>query len=109
RRVRGTNAHLGAIVKDHHFHTGSLEQDLRFYGVDPDTVEPTPGTERMNAYIDAVEEKDPAALLGIQYVFEGSTNGARFIARSIRMAYGLEDRDGTRYLDPYGDAQRANW
>lgn len=109
RRVREANRHLQAVVRDHHFHTASLEKDLRFYGVDPDTVEPTPGTQRMNDYIDTIEKQDPAALLGIQYVFEGSTNGARFIARAIRMAYGLEDRDGTRYLDPYGDAQRVNW
>jgi heme oxygenase len=45
----------------------------------------------------------------MHYVFEGSKNGGRFIARSVREAYALTGADGTRYLDPHGDEQSARW
>ncbi|MCC7387167.1 MAG: biliverdin-producing heme oxygenase [Phycisphaerales bacterium] len=50
-----------------------------------------------------------AELMGMHYVLEGSTNGGRFIAAAVRNGLGLEDRRGTRYLDPYAEAQRARW
>lgn len=109
RKARQENEHAKAVVHDYQFHTPEIEEDLRFYGVDPNTVKPTPGTKRMAEYIDRIERENPVAVLGIQYVLEGSTNGARFIARAIRMAFGLQTKEGTRYLDPYGEAQRQYW
>lgn len=50
-----------------------------------------------------------AELLGMQYVLEGSTNGGRYIASAVRRGLGREGDQGVRYLDPYGDEQRARW
>jgi len=52
---------------------------------------------------------EPASLLGLHYVLEGSNNGSRFIARGLMSAYGLAPGPGLRYLDPYGDEQRERW
>lgn len=107
--LRPLNAAIGALLKDHQIHHPRLSADLRFFGMEPELLEPLEATRRMIAMIQAQEAKAPENLLGIQYVFEGSTNGARFIARSVRAAYGLEGQEGTRYLDPYGEEQRALW
>jgi len=53
-----------------------------------------------------IAASDELALLGMRYVLEGSNNGNRFIARAIRA--GLPGAP-TRYLDPYGEAQRPRW
>jgi heme oxygenase len=42
-------------------------------------------------------------------VLEGSTNGSRHITRVIRKSYGFSGREGTAFLDPYGDAQPDRW
>jgi heme oxygenase len=47
--------------------------------------------------------------MGIYYVFEGSKNGARFIAKALAKAWGLSDTTSFRYLDPHGEEQRSLW
>ena len=81
-----------------------IREDLAALGVDPD--EPLPATR---AFINEIERADPAWLLGVHYVLEGSTNGNRFVAAALRKAYELEGDRATRYLDPYADTQRARW
>lgn len=90
-------------------HQSRLAQDLEFYGQDALKAQPLEATAAMISDIGEVAAKQPIALLGFFYVFEGSTNGARFIARAIRGAYRLQGADGTRYLDPYGEEQRPLW
>ena len=58
--------------------------------------------------IDEMAASEPVGLLGMHYVFEGSNNGSKYIAKAVRRSYQL-DGDGTRYLDPYGENQRAYW
>lgn len=47
-------------------------------------------------------------MFGALYVLEGSTNGVRFLARTLRKSWGL-DGDGLAYFDPYGDEQPRKW
>jgi heme oxygenase len=47
--------------------------------------------------------------MGIYYVFEGSKNGARYIAKAMAKAWGKADTTRFRYLDPHVDSQRGLW
>lgn len=89
-------------------HTGKLEADLAFLSVDPADVEPVPATRSFMGWIEDTAREHPTALIGVQYVLEGSTNGNGFIAKKIGPALGLEG-DGLRYLNSYGPAQRETW
>jgi len=109
RDARPTIPVIAAVVQDYQFKESHLEKDLTFFGRDPGNPDMVPSTAEMIQWIQATAAKDPVALLGIQYVFEGSTNGARFLARSARKAYNLNETDGTAYLDPYGEQQRGLW
>ena len=42
-------------------------------------------------------------------MLEGSTNGSRFIARSLRKAYPGADVGGMTFMDPYGENQPDHW
>jgi heme oxygenase len=106
REARGKDPRVAAVVQDWQFHEGDAATDLAFYGGDAATAAPTKATEKLLASIEAA---DPIALLGHQYVYEGSNNGARFIARALRGAWRLQGLDGTQYLDPYGEQQRERW
>lgn len=106
REAREKDTRVAAVVQDWQFHEKNAAEDLAFYGGDPATAKPAKATEKLLADI---EKADPIALLGHQYVYEGSNNGARFIARAIRGAWRLEGLDGTKYLDPYGEQQRERW
>lgn len=81
-------------------------EDLRTFGEDPSAAVPLPATGRL---IESIASAAPAHLLGMHYVLEGSKNGSRFIANSIRRGLGLSGVTGTRYLDPDGEAQRPRW
>jgi heme oxygenase len=85
-----------------------LLDDLAFYGAQADG-EALPATQRFLSLLARLAETTPLALLGALYVLEGSTNGARFIARRIREAYQLPADAGAAFVDPYGDAQPKLW
>lgn len=89
-------------------HTGKLEADLAFLSTNPADVEPVPATQSFTSWIEATAKDYPTALIGVQYVLEGSTNGNGYIAKKIGPALGLEE-DGVRYLKSYGPAQRETW
>ncbi|MGF1573524.1 MAG: biliverdin-producing heme oxygenase [Sumerlaeia bacterium] len=109
RKAREVEPRLAEIVEDSQFHTDSAKIDLQFFGIVPEEVEPLPATVNFLAIAQQAYEEKPLYLLGIHYVLEGSTNGARFIAKSLRKAYALEGMNGTHLLDPYGEQQRSNW
>jgi heme oxygenase len=107
-REHECEAPFSAVLHEHQYQVPYLVEDLRFFGVDPDSVGASPGTGRLVDEIRETAARHPVALLGYHYVLEGSNNGSRFIARAVRAAYRL-DQDGTRYLDPYGDKQSEYW
>ena len=89
------------------YQTANIEADLAYLGVDPGSIEPLQGAKNLVGTIK--QAPSPAVLMGIYYVFEGSKNGARFIARALGKAWGKTDGEGMKYLDPHGEAQRGLW
>jgi heme oxygenase len=75
------------------------------------TIEPRPGTHALIDHVASVASSEPVRLLGLHYVREGANNGNRFIAMKLRKIWGAphDQRDGFRYLDPYGPEQRPRW
>ncbi|MFI4915261.1 MAG: biliverdin-producing heme oxygenase [Phycisphaerales bacterium JB060] len=101
-------AQVRALNGEDLHHTGKLEADLAHLSVDPADVQPVPATESFTGWIEDTARDHPTALIGVQYVLEGSTNGNGYIAKKIGPALGLEE-DGVRYLKSYGPAQRETW
>jgi heme oxygenase len=108
RRLAETRPRLAVLIDSVHQQAPHARADLAFFGLDPATIAPRRATRRALEFLAKLEAENPVALLGAHYVFEGSKNGARYIARSLRKAYAL-DADGLRYLDPHGDQQRPVW
>jgi heme oxygenase len=106
---RAKDDFVGAVVTEEQFHADKAAQDLAFFGVKAEDVTPVPATEEMIAFFHKTAERDPRLLLSIHYVIEGSNNGAMFIAKAVKDAYGLEGNDGTYHLQPYGKEIRTKW
>ncbi len=100
---------LATILREHQYQEAHLIRDLRFLEADPDDSDRLVVPSGVAIRLYGFSISDPVALLGCHYVLEGSKNGGRFIAGAIRPAYGFPPRDGTYYLDPYGDEQRLRW
>lgn len=109
RRHRGSVLALQALVDDAQLHEPYILEDLRYFGVDPNSIEPGPAARALAASVARCEATDPLLLLGLHYVREGANNGNHFVAKKLRATMNLPERDGTRHLDPYGPAQRARW
>jgi heme oxygenase len=77
-----------------------LERDLAHFGLAAGALPPSPAVVAFLAQLDRWASTAPLALLGVLYVLEGSTNGARFIARNVKRAYNLSDGRGSSTLDP---------
>ena len=103
-----SDSRVRELVLGEQFLTPYIAEDLTYFGVETASLEPSPGTTR---YIEHINEHadNPLHLLGLHYVRLGACNGNRFVARSTRKAYELDETNGTRYLDPFGEAQRGNW
>lgn len=98
---------VSKLQLDDLFQEPMLRDDLRFFGIDPERITPMSTTQAQLDDIASGGERDVAAL-GAYYVFEGSKNGAAFLARPLGPALKL-DRGGLRYLDPHGVDQRRLW
>lgn len=99
---------LGAIAIADRMRVPDLDRDLAYYEIDPEEIETGEAASSFLSQIEEAKESNPVALLGALYVLEGSTNGGRFLARTLRQSWGL-DRDGLAYFDPYGDEQPQRW
>ncbi|MCC5875394.1 MAG: biliverdin-producing heme oxygenase [Candidatus Sumerlaeia bacterium] len=107
--LRQKDARVAGVVEEIRFHSSRAAQDLKDLGLDLATVKPLDATSKTVDYITDLGNKGSLALLGVFYVFEGSTNGARYISMALRRSYGFEGNFGTHYLDPYGEDQPAQW
>ncbi len=90
-------------------HSVRLAEDLATFGIDAKGVRALPATAALISEIAAGAAREPASVVGFHYVLEGSMNGNRYIAMAVRKGLGLQPGQGDRYLDPYGEAQRATW
>jgi heme oxygenase len=106
-RVLGEDHRLSHLGLPGLYQTANLEADLAHLGVDTASIKPLKGAQNLVGTIR--NAPSPAVLMGIYYVFEGSKNGARFIARALGKAWGKTDLEGMKYLDPHGEAQRGLW
>ncbi len=109
REVAREHPAFASVVRDYHWREPQLRADLVFLGGEVAQIEPLPAVWALIEHIDREAADCPVALLGMLYVLEGSTNGSKFIARSIGKAYGLSAGPGLSYLDPHGDLQRDRW
>ncbi|PCI08049.1 hypothetical protein COB72_09020 [bacterium] len=107
-QTHASNDLISPLFDQHQLLTPYIREDLAFFEVDTDSITPNPGTRR---YIDhiAAHKDQPLHLLGLHYVRLGACNGNTFVARIVRKAFNLADNQGTRYLDPFGKAQRKQW
>lgn len=98
------------------FHSAHLKlpwilEDLHQLGADskshgPKVLELAHG---IAANIRRQAQHEPLGLLGIFYVFEGSSNGGMLLEKRIREQHGLTPERGCRYLKGYGDQTRERW
>ncbi len=110
--LRGAAANspsVHALLREHHYHLSALRDDLSVLQVSPDLMLPCPATARFVAFIHECATHETASLLGIFYVFEGSTNGGTIIARRMKESLGLSGDAGTSFINPHGPLVRARW
>lgn len=100
---------IARVVKLYQLTAQYHAADMRFFGVDPAGIRPLPATDALIREIAATAQRNPAALLGYQYVLEGSKNGSKFLSRVVMKAYNLAPRQGVLAMAPYADHQRAYW
>ena len=105
-RALTTDTRLASLNLPSLYQTKNLEDDLAQLQTDQKSIHPLPGATQL---IQEIQKAAPAVLMGIYYVFEGSKNGARFIAKAMAKAWGKTDTTGFRYLDPHGEGQRGLW
>lgn len=83
-----------------------LDRDLAYFSQHPagEFLADTVGVAQRFAI--AVDQREPAGLLGFLYVFEGSTLGAIELTRHVRATFELPDDHGLAY---YTSGDRARW
>lgn len=87
--------------------TPLLKQDLDFFQAF-NHLQTLAASATFIAWIRQLESENPLALLGVLYVFEGSTLGASVLLPIIRKTYALE-QDGCVFYQAYGKATREHW
>lgn len=107
-QARASNPTLDALISEEEYLTPYLLEDLAHFDLNADDAQPTVGIQRFIEHIHAHKDQ-PWHLLGLHYVRLGACNGNSFVARVLRKVYQLTENQGTRYLDPFGKAQRKDW
>ena len=108
RDLAEADPRVAAVVTPEQHQEPYLRADLAALDA-PADVPALPSVAAFVATIEDASRHAPLRLLGFHYVLEGSNNGNTFIARAVRPALGLVPGQGDRYLDPYGERQRAVW
>lgn len=107
-RAAASHPDVARVIRPEQFQERYLLSDLAYLGVDPATIHPLPATQAIIAEI-TQPRRDSTTVLGYHYVLEGAKNGNTYIAKALRKSLSLPIGSGDRYLDPYGDGQRAAW
>jgi heme oxygenase len=100
---------VGALFVPHHRRAAALERDLDSLSIDAASRRTLPATERFVVWIDQLAARSPSALIGVLYVFEGSTNGGQYLARALRRSPHFADGRGLSALDPHGERTTELW
>lgn len=104
-----TNTPLRHVVRDYHHDLTCIINDIEYLGKKAEQATPLKPTADLVASMTGTSKTTPAALLGYLYVLEGSTNGAKFLAKALRKGLNLPEDAGASYFDRYGDKQRERW
>lgn len=107
-RLIESDSRFAGLLPAELLQTPNLRADLAHFGRKEAELMPTPGTASFLKLLNSWSAGVRSPLWGAYYVFEGSKNGARILARTLGTAYGLNGA-GLRYLDPHGAAQRQLW
>lgn len=99
---------LGVITPEQ-AHAARIAQDLKYFSVEPSSVNALPATAQLVNTIANAGRTDAIATLGMTYVLEGSMNGNSYLAKAVMRTLSLTPPEGLRYLDPYGPQQRERW
>lgn len=108
-RAAATSPVFGALIRPHHYHLEGLREDIAAMGASADQARALPATVRFIEMITSSAGGDGAALLGVFYVFEGSTNGGTIIGKRMKDLLQLGGEAGTRFINPHGPLVRARW
>lgn len=109
RALCADDPRLNGLLLEEQYQLPNLAADLEYFGVAIDTIDPTRGLLNLVDFLETQALEEPVGVLGTFYVFEGSKNGAHFLAPRVRASIGLNGENGTRYLDPHGQQQREVW
>jgi len=104
-----TDARFASMVKPYHAHADRIAADIEYLSPGRGCDAALPATGRFVEMVRQAAASLGPELIGIWYVLEGSTNGGRFIARSLSRALGIAGPDGLRSMDPHGEEQRERW
>ncbi len=99
---------LTGVVTDDQLQVPFLQQDLEFFGSDPQHASPTQATQWILGRLEKSATEGPA-LIGSHYVLLGSKHGGKFIAHSLQQKYHLNEGKGAIYFDPYGTNFQQIW
>lgn len=109
-RAASVHSHpIGALARPYHYHLAALQADLEALKATSEHTKVLPATASFVSFIQKCAANNGIALLGIWYVFEGSTNGGTFIAKRVAEVIGLEGDAGTRFTNPHGPQVRGRW
>jgi heme oxygenase len=120
RRVRGAleaalqaekdanNPLVAPVFQDYHHMATSYEQDRIFFGASSEVCAPQ-AVENFEKAIAEIRSENPALLLGMFYVLEGSNLGAQVIKKRIKEVYQLADGQGTASMDVHGPLLMPRW
>lgn len=100
---------LRSLVRPHHYHLDKLRDDIVALAVTPNELRSLPATDRFVSFIEACASRNGCELLGVFYVFEGSTNGGTIIGKRLKELLDLPGDTGTRFVNPHGRDVRPRW
>jgi len=100
---------IASVVQDYHHDHSAVLADLQYFDVEAGQAKPLAATDKICSRMDQAATSAPLRLLGYLYVLEGSTNGAKFMAKNIIAGMHLPEDRGASYFDRYGDKQRERW
>lgn len=100
---------LARVVNDHHLDLTAVSNDLAYFDKHASDAEALEATKELTCAMEKTASDAPLALLGYLYVLEGSTNGAKFMAKNLRAGLNLPEEAGASYFDRYGARQRELW
>lgn len=108
-RKKASSEAISKVVNEHHLDLTAVKNDLAYFDRSIENAQPLRSTVELTSAMERTASDQPVALLGYLYVLEGSTNGAKFMAKNLRAGLSLPEEAGASYFDRYGARQRELW